>query len=179
MNVLRLAPVTLLLLALGCGGDAPSAAPPGQPNGQPPAPGGGAGNEAPTGDVVELHLQGNDMMQFDVKSFEVQAGQRVRVTIKNVGTMPKVAMGHNVVVLKKGVKAADFGIRVATSGKGTLDNDHLPEDFRKETLAHTKLVGPGESASTEFTAPALPGELEYVCTFPGHFATMNGKIVVK
>jgi azurin len=51
--------------------------------------------------------------------------------------------------------------------------------LKKDVLAHTKLLGPGEFDTIEFMAPATPGTLEYVCTFPGHFGTMNGKITVE
>ena len=29
-----------------------------------------------------------------------------------------------------------------------------------------------------FTAPAQPGKLEFVCTFPGHWAIMWGQLIV-
>ena len=39
-------------------------------------------------------------MQFSVKEFEVKAGEQVELEFKNEGTLPKIAMGHNLVILK-------------------------------------------------------------------------------
>ena len=51
--------------------------------------------------VQEVTITGNDTMQFDVKNFETKAGTKIKLTLKNVGQVPKIAMGHNLVVLKK------------------------------------------------------------------------------
>jgi azurin len=157
-----------ILVAASCSSEANKPAGGGTPA---PAP-------APAADVATFTIQGNDLMQYDVKQVEVKAGQKVRMTLKNIGTQPKTAMGHNLVVLRKGVTLEQFA-PMCIAPKGTLENDYLPQDARKEVLAHTKILGPGESETIEFTAPGLPGELVYVCTFPGHFAVMNGKIIVK
>ena len=47
-----------------------------------------------------------------------------------------------------------------------------------QVIAHTKLLGPGESDVIEFDAPA-PGTYPFVCTFPGHAPLMNGQLVVQ
>ncbi|MES1168079.1 MAG: azurin, partial [Oleiharenicola lentus] len=44
--------------------------------------------------VAEIELTANDSMKFSATHFEVKAGQQVKVTFTNMGTMPKVAMGH-------------------------------------------------------------------------------------
>ena len=46
-------------------------------------------------------------------------------------------------------------------------------------IASTRLLGPGESEVVIFKAPNETGEYEYVCTFPGHFAMMRGKMIVR
>ena len=53
-------------------------------------------------EAKEITITGNDTMQFDLKTFEVNAGDKVELTFKNIGKIPKIAMGHNLVVLKKG-----------------------------------------------------------------------------
>ncbi len=137
--------------------------------GTPPAP--------ETGGPAMLLVEGNDTMQYTVKQLTVKAGQQVKLVFKNIGSMPKAAMGHNLVVLKEGVTAMAFGPSVVA--KGTADNGYLPDDAKKDVIAHTKLLGPGEHDTIEFMAPEKPCTLEYVCTFPGHFALMNGKITVQ
>ena len=137
------------------------------------------GNESAAKDKAsqEVVISGNDTMQFDVKNFEVKAGSKVKVTLKNVGKIPKIAMGHNLVVLKKGITAVAFGQKAL--GAGANATNALPESLKGDVIAATKLLGPAESDSIEFTAPKEPGSYEYVCTFPGHFALMRGTMTVK
>ena len=125
----------------------------------------------------EIIINGNDAMQFDVKSYQVAIGQPVRLTFKNVGSMPKIAMGHNLVILKEGIDGLAFGQKVLASG-GSASNP-LPSSLLGDVVAHTKLLGPGESETIDFSAPNKPGEYEYICTFPGHFAMMRGTMIVK
>ncbi len=122
-------------------------------------------------------IAGNDMMKYDKTTFEVKAGSKVKLVLKNVGKIPKIAMGHNIVILKKGVTAIAFGQKALGAGANALNA--LPDSVKGDTLAHTKLLGPGESDTIIFTAPKEAGDYEYVCTFPGHFALMRGKMTVK
>jgi azurin len=126
-------------------------------------------------EVKKITVTGNDTMQFDLKSFEVKAGDTVELTFKNVGKIPKIAMGHNLVVLKKGISAVAFGQKAM--GAGANATNALPESVKGDTIAFTKLLGPDESESITFTAPEA-GDYEYVCTFPGHFALMRGVMKV-
>jgi azurin len=125
----------------------------------------------------EIVVSGNDTMQFDVKTFEVKAGEPVTLTLKNTGKLPKIAMGHNLVVLKKGISAIAFGQKAM--GAGANATNPLPDSVKEDVLASTKLLGPGESDTVKFTAPSEAGSYEYVCTFPGHFAMMRGTMTVK
>ena len=127
-------------------------------------------------DSKKITITGNDTMQFDLKSFEVKAGEKVELTFKNVGKIPKIAMGHNLVVLKKGISAVAFGQKAM--GAGANANNALPESVKDDTIAATKLLGPDETETISFTAPEA-GDYEYVCTFPGHFALMRGTMKVK
>ena len=47
-----------------------------------------------------------------------------------------------------------------------------PDDDR--IIAHTKLLNPGESDEIKFKGQ-IAGFYEFVCTFPGHSATMFGE----
>ncbi|MDB6079648.1 MAG: azu, partial [Akkermansiaceae bacterium] len=124
----------------------------------------------------KFEITGNDQMQYSVKALEVTAGDKVTVTLKHIGALPKVAMGHNFVLLKKGVTAASF----ATKAMKAPTTDYIPQDddSKKEVVAHTKILGGGESDSVTFDAPTEAGDYIYLCTFPGHFALMNGVLTV-
>jgi azurin len=125
----------------------------------------------------KLELTGNDQMQFNTKTLEVTAGEKVSLTFKHIGVLQKVAMGHNVVILKAGTPIPAF----ATKAMQAAATDYIPadEESKKMIVAHTKILGGGESQTITFTAPAEPGDYPYVCTFPGHFALMQGVLKVK
>ena len=126
---------------------------------------------------AKVELTGNDAMQYSSKAFEVTAGQSVSLTLKHIGKLPKTAMGHNVVVLKSGTVVATF----ATKAMSAKDTDYIPADAESkgQIVAHTKLVGGGESDTVTFTAPSEAGSYPFLCTFPGHFAVMQGVMTVK
>ena len=125
------------------------------------------------GDVA-IEITGNDQMQFSSKAFEVSSGDTVTLTFKNVGTLPVMVMGHNLVILKAGNPIAPF----ATAAMQAKDQGYIPQGLADQILAHTKLLGPGEEEIITFTAPA-PGTYNYLCSFPGHFGIMNGIMTVK
>lgn len=127
-------------------------------------------------DTVKLELTGNDQMQFNLKTLEVTEGQKVTLVFKHIGQLPVVAMGHNVVILKPGTELPAFAAKCAPA----KDNGYIPqdEDSKKLIVAHTKMLGGGESDEITFTAPAA-GAYPYLCTFPGHFAIMQGVLTVK
>ena len=63
-------------------------------------------------EAVNVALEGTDQMTFNIKEIKAKAGQTINVTLKHVGNMPKDKMGHNFVLLKKGVDVAAFGSRI-------------------------------------------------------------------
>ncbi len=118
-----------------------------------------------------VELTGNDQLQFNKTLIRVKAGEQVTLSLKNIGTMPKEAMAHNFILLKPGTDPEQFSLKAAVSQK----TNYIPAEMESAILAHTKLVGPGESDSITFTVPK--GEYEYICSFPGHWATMRGKLI--
>ncbi|WP_295476640.1 azurin [uncultured Pseudomonas sp.] len=122
-------------------------------------------------------VESNDMMQFTTKTVEIDKSCKTfTVELKHVGTLPKNVMGHNWVL----TKAADMQ-GVATDGMGAgIDKDHL-KDGDDRVIAHTKLIGGGESTSVSFDPSKLdPNEkYKFFCSFPGHVAMMQGDIVFK
>ena len=45
-------------------------------------------------------------------------------------------------------------------------------------LGASRLLEPGQKETLKITAPKKEGEYEYVCTFPGHWMIMWGKLIV-
>lgn len=126
-----------------------------------------------TDGFANILITSNDIMKFSVKEIKVKAGQKVKLTLQHTGKLDKKVMGHNVVILQKGVKMSSFAQKAAAS----KDNDYIPEDTN-EVIAHTKIIGGGESTTIEFVAPAV-GVYDFICSFPAHFAMMKGKFIVE
>jgi azurin len=125
---------------------------------------------------TKIEITGNDQMQYNIKAFEVTEGQKVVLSFKHIGQLPAAAMGHNVVILKAGTAVPAFSGKCATA----KDNQYIPtdEESKKLIVAHTKMLSGGESDEVTFTAPAA-GSYPFICTFPGHFAIMQGVMTVK
>lgn len=125
----------------------------------------------------KIELTGSDQMQFGSKALEATVGDTIVLTLKHIGALPKVAMGHNFVLLKSGTKVPEFAMEAMKA----VATEYIPADeaSKKAIVAHTKLVGGGESDTVTFAAPTEPGAYPYVCTFPGHFGIMQGVLTVK
>ena len=132
--------------------------------------------EAAAGGECEAVIVSDDAMKFDPKEIQVKSScKQYKITLKHEGKMPKSAMGHNVVVSK----AADKdGILADGQTAGEANNYVKAGDER--VIAHTKLLNGGEQDSVTFDVSKLAkGEAyEYYCSFPGHYATMNGKLTL-
>lgn len=125
----------------------------------------------------KLSLAGNDQMQYTVKELTVAADcTEVAVTLKHSGKFAKNVMGHNWVLSK----TADVSALATAGMSAGPEKDYVPADD-KRILAHTKLLGPGESDTVKFSKSILTagGDYTFFCTFPGHFGVMKGKFVVK
>lgn len=105
--------------------------------------------------VTKVTITGNDQMKFSTKEFTVKAGEMVELEFKNVGKLPKIAMGHNIVILKEGVSAISFGGKAMQAGANATNA--LPDSVKNDALAYSKLLGPGESEMIKFKAPSKPG----------------------
>lgn len=121
----------------------------------------------------DIVITGNDAMQFNKKEIKVLAGKKVKVTLRHIGKMGKNVMGHNFVLLKQGVNLTSFSNQAASASA----TDYIPEGT-KDVIAHTKMLGGGETAVIEFEAPAV-GTYEFLCSFPGHSGLMKGKFIVE
>jgi len=81
-------------------------------------------------------------------------------------------MLHNWVLVKLG-----SGQEVATAAieAGTAKN-YIPENAN--IIAASGLAKPKETITLDFIAPAA-GSYNYICTYPGHFPAMIGKLIVE
>ena len=120
-----------------------------------------------------LVLTSNDALRFMPNQLEATAGEIITLTLKHEGKLPAKIMGHNFVLLKKGVDVDAFG----EAAINARDNDFIPNEG-KDVIAHTKIIGGGEFDTINFTAPAA-GTYTFLCSFPKHYTVMKGTFVVK
>ncbi len=105
-------------------------------------------------------------LRFDLPSFDVQAGSRLKLVFDN-----KDDMMHNLLIVAPGT-GDKVGEKAIALGLNGLEKNYVPN--LDEVLFHTLLLKPETSEAIYFTVPDKPGEYTFICTFPGHSFTMRG-----
>ena len=131
---------------------------------------------APVHDGRPVEISADDTMKFSVTEIAAKPGEKLSVTLVNLGTTPKFSMGHNWLLLAATVDVQPFLVAAAEA----MTADYVPTATQKDRiLAATKLLGPKERDTVTFTAPTAPGRYEFVCSFPGHYQVgMRGVLIV-
>ena len=125
--------------------------------------------------VCAVNLDSTDQMSFSQKEIKV-AGDctQVKLTLRHTGKLAATAMGHNWVL----TRSADYQPVAMAGMRMTLADSYLPKKDAR-VLAHTAVIGGGQSTSVTFSTAALRkgGDYTFFCSFPGHFAMMKGRLV--
>lgn len=126
---------------------------------------------AQEGPVTELQIGSvGNTMKFDKETLSVKTGARVHLSFHSNSTL--AVMPHNWALVKPGTEAA-----VALAGLNKGENAGYI-DPASDVIAYTPLAKPpNETVDVTFTAPA-PGTYPYICTVPGHYVVMHGKLIV-
>ncbi len=113
-------------------------------------------------------------MKYDRTNFSVPPGRSVEIRFHNPDQIP-----HNLVITVPG--ALEAVGKASVSSDNRRKNEYVPQgkEMEKKILWHTDLVESGGTAVLRFQAPDDPGEYPFVCTFPGHWRTMNGTMRVE
>lgn len=122
---------------------------------------------------VKLKAVGNTMKEiaYSKDTIRVSAGALVKLEFINEGS--ELPMIHNFVVADSGTYK-----RVALEGeKAGASGNFIP--VKRKLLAASPLALPGQTVKVEFEAPLKPGTYDFVCTYPGHWERMNGKLIVR
>ena len=85
-------------------------------------------------------------------------------------------MIHNLLIVKPGT-ANKLDKRPWLWGLEGQEKGFIPDS--EDVLYHTTLLTPNSNDVIYFEAPTEPGEYQYVCTFPGHAASMRGVLRVE
>jgi azurin/glucose/arabinose dehydrogenase len=116
-------------------------------------------------------VQAEEGLRFDVGSFDVKPGARVQLDFANPSDML-----HNLVIVKAGAatRVGEAALRLGLDGAKL---GYVPPS--DDVLYHTALLEPRKSETIYFVAPDAPGDYPFVCTFPGHYVTMQGTMHVR
>ena len=116
-----------------------------------------------------------EQMRYDTPRLVVEAGKPFQIIFENADAMP-----HNMVFVQPGTLQT-VAESVQTQAPDKLDGQgraYLPASDSR-VFAATKLIEAGQHETFTVTAPAQDDDYEYVCTFPGHWAIMRGKLIVR
>jgi putative heme-binding domain-containing protein len=113
-----------------------------------------------------------EQMRYDQQSLVVAMGKPVVITLENEDAMP-----HNLAILMPGA-LEEIGNAAEKMPSEPDAEGRLYVPASPKVLHATKLVPPAQKTQLAFTAPAEPGEYQYVCTFPGHWRRMTGIMYV-
>ncbi len=119
-----------------------------------------------------------EQMRYDTPRIVVEAGKPFEVIFENADMMP-----HNILFVQPGTRQK-IAEEVQTMKPDKLDKQersYMPGDGKKldtRVLGASRLIEPGQKETLKLTAPKQEGDYEYVCTFPGHWMIMFGKLVV-
>lgn len=149
-----------------------------------PATAGSAAAASPTSNkpaaVVtncSTEVEASDAMQYNVGSITVPAScTNFKITLKHTGNLPVASMGHDLVITRQ----SDMQAVDQESAAAGLKNDYIKANDPR-IIAHTKLIGGGQTTSVSFPVSKIKtgGPYVFFCSFPGHSATMHGTISVQ
>jgi azurin len=118
--------------------------------------------------TVEIETLGNQM-KYNVVKIKEKKNSTLLIKFKNNATLP--VMKHNIIVLN----SEDAIDAVGTAALSAENN--IPD--HPSIIASSSMVGPGESTELLINIPDQPGVYPYICTYPGHYQVMQGKIIVE
>jgi azurin/glucose/arabinose dehydrogenase len=116
-----------------------------------------------------------EQLKYDTTEITVEPGKPFEVIFENPDLMP-----HNLVFVQPGaLQAVATAVQAQAPDKLDKQGRAYVPDNDSRILGATKLIEAGGKETLRLVAPSKEGVYEYVCTFPGHWAVMQGKLVVK
>lgn len=109
-------------------------------------------------------------LKYDLTDFEVRPNAKVKLVFVNEDDMQ-----HNLVIVLPN-SMDEIGQRAMKLGLDGSAMDYVPKSSK--VLFHTKLLQPRSQETIYFTAPDQEGNYGYVCTYPGHYLSMRGNMVI-
>ena len=114
-----------------------------------------------------------EQMRYDTPKLTVEAGKPFQIIFKNEDIMP-----HNLVFVQPGTRT-EIGNAAQAMAMVPDKDGYLFIPDHKGIWGKSKMIEPGQTEHLHLIAPINPGnDYEYLCTFPGHWPIMFGKLNV-
>lgn len=114
-------------------------------------------------DTITIGVKGAQL-EYETTAIEAEPGTELTIRLKNEGTLP-----HNIVLLEEEADVESIGMAALRAE----ETEYVPMDMEDQIVGYTSMAQPGETVTFTITVPP-PGEYTYLCTYPGHFRTMQG-----
>jgi len=112
-------------------------------------------------------------MSWDPKEFTVAPNAIVAIEMNNPDSMQ-----HNMLVCSPG-SLSEIGVAADKLGEGAIGKQRQYVPDSPKVLEIMGLTAPNTTGVLWFIAPAKTGTYPLVCTYPGHWRMMNGKLKVQ
>jgi len=119
------------------------------------------------GEVLEVRSEGADL-SYDITEIRAEAGSELTIKYINSSTMP-----HNIIFVNTEADIRPVGIAALQA----YENEYIPEDEMDRIFGYTALAVTGDTVEVKITVPEEPGSYPYICTYPGHFTQMQGRLI--
>ena len=114
----------------------------------------------------EIGSASTDEFRFTIDSLTAKSGEEVTLRFSNTPLLSSITGSW-----------CRTGPRMRWATAGLVDPVNWLNPGDPNVIASIRLLNPGESVQVTFTAPAA-GAYQFVCTYPGHNATMFGTFEV-
>ena len=112
-------------------------------------------------------------MSWDPKEFIVSPNSIVAIEMSNPDSMQ-----HNMLVCSPG-SLSEIGVAADKLGEGAIGKQRQYVPDSPKVLEIMGLTAPNTTGVLWFIVPAKTGTYPLVCTYPGHWRMMNGKLKVQ
>jgi azurin len=134
-----------------------------------------AASESENAPAIEYSVQvngvGNNMEEIAFEPSELNIPAGAKVFLNFINNSQGEGMNHNILIVPLG-----SGEEIASEAlQAGAEKDYVPDN--SGVIASSKVIKPGESVQIEFSAPPV-GSYHYICTFPGHYPKMVGRLNV-
>ncbi len=116
-----------------------------------------------------------EQMRYDTQRIVVEQGKPFEIILENTDGMP-----HNLIVIDGGkhLEAGTSTMTMTPDKKDKQGRAYMPDMKKFNIHGATKLLESDEKEKIQIKGLGKEGEYEYVCTFPGHYLIMWGKLIV-